>query len=263
MNCPLCGRSQALSRFNPEILDNDVYLVSFRGLGRGKGFIKSGEHSILHPGDPTVELIKNRMLEIIGFFIEKNCVTLNEILNVIQLPDPRLLLNDKEVLEATIGNIVDVFRKRFDDYRYDTDAEENPSEALTEILKVVRSELNSLKDRGDKLEKVHDEIRKLVAEIEKALEDEYDFDSEIELMESLKQCIRILLEEYESFVAIYAEIQGLATEIEEALGEEYDFDPDEDIMESLKTITHVLIEEYEASIASSDEEQSSDVIDEK
>ena len=93
VNCPLCGRSQALSRFNPEILDNDVYLVSFRGLGRGKGFIKSGEHSILHPGDPTVELIKNRMLEIIGFFIEKNCVTLNEILNVIQLPDPRLLLN--------------------------------------------------------------------------------------------------------------------------------------------------------------------------
>ncbi len=41
VNCPLCGRNQALSKFNPKALDDDIYVVSFRGLDRGRGFEKT------------------------------------------------------------------------------------------------------------------------------------------------------------------------------------------------------------------------------
>ena len=45
--CPLCGKNAPLSTLNPEAIDLDVKVVSFKGLGYGKGFAKSEEHSIL------------------------------------------------------------------------------------------------------------------------------------------------------------------------------------------------------------------------
>ena len=68
LKCPLCGRLVSINYFDPSEFDADVFAVKYRGLGRGKGFEKSDEYSILLSGDPIIELIKERILGISKFF---------------------------------------------------------------------------------------------------------------------------------------------------------------------------------------------------
>jgi len=90
VNCPLCGRNQALSKFNPEALDDDIYVVSFRGLGRGRGFEKTGETSTMAPGNPTTDQVKDRCLAIINFLLESDCANTEEIYETLNIQDPRM-----------------------------------------------------------------------------------------------------------------------------------------------------------------------------
>jgi len=52
---------------------NDVFAVEVTGLGRGKGVKVTGTYSILQPGDATIELIKDRILEISKILLDSNC----------------------------------------------------------------------------------------------------------------------------------------------------------------------------------------------
>ncbi len=90
VNCPLCGRNQALSKFNPKALDDDIYVVSFRGLGRGKGFEKTGETSTMAPGNPVTEQVKDRCLAIINFLLESGCANTEEVYETLNIQDPRM-----------------------------------------------------------------------------------------------------------------------------------------------------------------------------
>jgi hypothetical protein len=45
--CPLCGKYSALSKLSKYESEPDLIAVSFKGLGRGKGFVKGEEYSIL------------------------------------------------------------------------------------------------------------------------------------------------------------------------------------------------------------------------
>ncbi len=47
LSCPLCGKQNALSSFNPAALPLDVLGVERQGLGRGKGFKVIGRPSLL------------------------------------------------------------------------------------------------------------------------------------------------------------------------------------------------------------------------
>lgn len=67
--CPLCGKNAPLSTLNPDNLDLDLKVVSFRGLGRGKGFAKAEEHSVL--GDEEISpMIARRTLQLSHMFID-------------------------------------------------------------------------------------------------------------------------------------------------------------------------------------------------
>ena len=198
VNCPLCGRNQALSKFNPEALDDDIYVVSFRGLGRGKGFEKTGETSTMAPGDSVTEQVKDRCLAIIDFLLESGCANLEEVYETLNIQNPRALQEDLNEYETVVKDLLESARNLFDEYTFETDTGEDPVGALGEVLDVLNSEYENLEAEEKELKEVYDVIRELVYEVETAMEDDYDFDPDEDLLESLRTCIRVLIEEYEA-----------------------------------------------------------------
>jgi len=67
--CPLCGKNAPLSTLNPSSYELDLRVVSFIGLGRGKGFSKSGEYSILNDGEYS-PMIAERVLDLCSMFLQ-------------------------------------------------------------------------------------------------------------------------------------------------------------------------------------------------
>ncbi len=60
--CPLCGKSISLNFFDPSNFEEDILLVRYRGLGRGKGFEEVERYSLLDGGDPELlDLISDRV----------------------------------------------------------------------------------------------------------------------------------------------------------------------------------------------------------
>jgi len=79
IRCPLCGKNAPISSFDPSSLDLDLKLVSFRGLGRGKGFEVSEEHSVL--GDEEYSpLIAERVLDLCKMFVDAGVIDLEHAL---------------------------------------------------------------------------------------------------------------------------------------------------------------------------------------
>ena len=71
--CPLCGKNAPLSTLNPENLALDLKLISFKGLGRGKGFAKNEEVSIM--GDEVfTPIIADRIDLLYRFFIGRGAI---------------------------------------------------------------------------------------------------------------------------------------------------------------------------------------------
>ncbi len=197
VNCPLCGRNQALSKFNPESLDDDIYVVSFRGLGRGRGFEKTGETSTMAPGDPVTDQVKDRCLAIIDFLLKSGCANTEEVYETLNIQNPQELKEDLDEYETVVKDLLESARKLFDEYTFETDVDEDPMGALREVLGVLDSEYESLEAKE---EKVYAVIRELVDDVENALKGDYDFDFDPgeDSLESLKTCIQVLLDEYEA-----------------------------------------------------------------
>ena len=197
VNCPLCGRNQALSKFNPESLDDDIYLVSFRGLGRGRGFEKTGETSTMAPGDPVTDQVKDRCLAIIDFLLKSGCANTEEVYETLNIQNPQELKEDLDEYEAVVKDLLESARKLFDEYTFETDVDEDPMGALREVLGVLDSEYESWEAKE---EEVYAVIRELVDDVKNALKDDYDFnfDPDEDSLESLKTCIQVLLDEYEA-----------------------------------------------------------------
>jgi len=73
LECPLCGKNAPLSSFDPCSLDLDLRLVSFRGLGRGKGFEVSDEYSVL--GDDVYSpQVAERALDLCRMFLDNRVI---------------------------------------------------------------------------------------------------------------------------------------------------------------------------------------------
>jgi hypothetical protein len=67
--CPLCGRYAPLSTLNPDILELDLKVASFRGLGRGRGFAIRDVYSVLGDSEYT-PIIANRVKKLYHMFID-------------------------------------------------------------------------------------------------------------------------------------------------------------------------------------------------
>ncbi len=71
MKCPLCGKVNSITRYDPSNFDNDILIVKFRGLGRGKGFEVAEKYSLLDGSNPALlALIRDRVAVIHDFLYE-------------------------------------------------------------------------------------------------------------------------------------------------------------------------------------------------
>ena len=96
---------------------------------------------------------------------------------------------------------VDLFesaRNLFVEYAFETNVTEDPVGALREVLGVFNSEYESLEAEE---EEVYAVIQELVEDVEAAMEGDYDFDADEDLLGSLRTCIQVLLDEYEAAYA--------------------------------------------------------------
>jgi hypothetical protein len=109
--CPLCGKYSALSTLESNVLESDFKVVDFKGLGRGKGFAKGEEYSIL--GDSVyTQILAERIDGLYNVLVNRGLLakpiddsTLNlakennELKNQLASNDSRIYSLDKEIVE--------------------------------------------------------------------------------------------------------------------------------------------------------------------
>ena len=84
--CPLCGKHSPLGNFHPEKMDDDIYLVSVRGLGRGRGFAVAETRSAIEDDESEIlSSIVNRALEIIALLKRNGVVDADHIVEYLDL----------------------------------------------------------------------------------------------------------------------------------------------------------------------------------
>ena len=105
--CPLCGRRVNLSSFDPTGYDLDITAVEVKGLGYGRGFKEVSNSSILSPGDPTVELIKNRILDLSKMLLDCKCLEPKEVYQILPYrTDPGETAKKDKIIEDLTGKTV-------------------------------------------------------------------------------------------------------------------------------------------------------------
>ena len=71
VKCPLCGKFNSIALYDPSNFDDDILVVKFRGLGRGKGFEIAEKYSLLDGSDPSLlALIRDRVAVVHDFLFE-------------------------------------------------------------------------------------------------------------------------------------------------------------------------------------------------
>ncbi|MCJ7636748.1 MAG: hypothetical protein MUO21_04595 [Nitrososphaeraceae archaeon] len=95
--CPLCGKYAPLSTLNPDQLDLDIKVVSFRGLGRGRGFAKGEAYSIL--GDDEITPIIADKIEKLYYMLIDHKILLKTV-NDFTIN----LMNDNNKLRKQLAN---------------------------------------------------------------------------------------------------------------------------------------------------------------
>ncbi len=106
--CPLCGKYSALSTLESNILEPDFNAVDFKGLGRGMGFVKGEEYSIMGDNVYTrilaerIEGLYNVLVDrgYLASTIDDSTLNLvkenNELKNQLASKDSRIYSLDKE-----------------------------------------------------------------------------------------------------------------------------------------------------------------------
>lgn len=78
VTCPLCGKMSSLRLFNPQALDQDIYIQNVKGLGRARGFKVINRESALGI-DSVVQPIKNRLIDLVVMMNENDLFSKDEI----------------------------------------------------------------------------------------------------------------------------------------------------------------------------------------
>ena len=82
--CPLCGKYSVVEKYNPDEYTNEIPIVEFKGLGRGKGFKKNeiGDAIINEPD--LSNSIARKALEIVKYMIEQELMDKDEVIDEIR-----------------------------------------------------------------------------------------------------------------------------------------------------------------------------------
>ena len=80
--CVLCGKFSPHNGFSIN-KDLDIIAVETRGLGRGKGTKVVSRHSILRSGDDYCIAVKDRLIQLVTLFLEKDLMRPHEVINLL------------------------------------------------------------------------------------------------------------------------------------------------------------------------------------
>ena len=115
--CPLCGKNAPLSTFNPENLPLDIVAVSFKGLGRGKGFAVNEKISLMDDEEYT-PLIIERIVRLYNLFLEKGSIktpsSVSEIEQFNQIEQIQSLLVGKNIKINDLKNELEIIKEKYE-----------------------------------------------------------------------------------------------------------------------------------------------------
>jgi hypothetical protein len=149
----LCGRFVSLNHFDPSEFEDDIYVVEVRGLGRGRGVEVSERYSILKPGDETVELIKDRILDLARLLLENGCLRPEEALSELGIETGEEL---SQIYETITGLVRAIDEALGEEYEPKEDEEEHPLKALKERIKYLIEEHEALSAEVEQHEREHE-----------------------------------------------------------------------------------------------------------
>jgi hypothetical protein len=234
--CPLCGKNAPLSTLNPSVLDLDIKVVRFQGLGRGKGFKVSEEWSILGD-DQVTPLIAKRIVELCGMLVNNNIIN-REVLAAglgIRYSEPTIVknlenqLHDSQALIRKMKTELDAVNRGYNiesaranrlfefirnsvrkiDEEFSIEGEwehgsNDPLRALperTQLMIQIHNETHKeLEEAEAKLENTNDVIAEVVSDIEDATDYALE-ENEKTYEELLREAVDLIIEELESLKA--------------------------------------------------------------
>lgn len=146
----------SLRKFNPGSLDNDVFVKTVRGLGRGRGFEVIEERSALQDEDIT-EPIKERTLDLLHLFLVNNITSKDEIsqkLDLVSVKDLQALEEDRGSLRANLEDMQNRLNEQLLENKNIISHLENRdrifSGRIKELIELVEDELDEdSEDWGD------------------------------------------------------------------------------------------------------------------
>lgn len=148
--CPLCGKNSPLSTFNPEGLDLDLRVVSFRGLGRGKGFAKSEDNSVL--GDEEYSpAVAGRVVDLCRMFLASGVLTNEEVVEKLGLGF--VGEENKRKVEVLQQQLADERAARANhqvDYSTQVVQERKPQSEMENQLRALEMELEKRREEDEK-----------------------------------------------------------------------------------------------------------------
>ena len=178
--CPLCGRSVSIRKFDPSDFVDDINGIRFEGLGYGRGFGVAEKGSILESGGPVLDLVSDRVLEVSRFLMDAGIITEDMLVSHFPVLGSRAQVKEREELLDDINAAlnpyyVDAFDslfdaseallKQFNDYEEEDeesegehsvgleDEEEEDFESLSELDKeLLLAEREEEEDEDDSLD---------------------------------------------------------------------------------------------------------------
>jgi len=202
--CPLCGRFVSLAHFDPSGFASDIYAVEVQGLGRGRGVKVVGQHSILQRGDATLEMIKDRILELSGVLLESGCLKPEEVVS-------RLKIKMVEPTEARrLAGEVEDLEVELEEVKGESGRWRQKVVTIEVTLKDVNTQyagaLRQLREKESELVNMYEEIGDMVDSVEDALTTSgemrvWSVDEAEDPVQALKERIGNLIREFESLAA--------------------------------------------------------------
>jgi len=104
--CPVCGKGSFLGSFAPERMEDNIYVYSVKGLGRGKGFRITTTDSIVHSPEylRVRERLASRMITVLDLLARTNTISKEQIIRGLGLGDvinaPLAVLEEKNRQQA-------------------------------------------------------------------------------------------------------------------------------------------------------------------
>ncbi len=199
LQCTLCGRSVSIRKFDPTDFVNDVIGIRFVGLGYGRGFGVAAKGSILHSGDPVLELMAGRVLEISRFLLDAEIITKS----MLESRFPFLASNTES--RARLSSEVEALEVEIEDLENKITWFKNEVAKLESEIETLEINIEELEGRDqdeDETEENGGVLTEITDMVEEVIGDEFyeRNDEATNAGENLKQMIVYLLNEYEALV---------------------------------------------------------------